>query len=185
MFGKVAGDGMTYTDSMVSKLIIRNLNPDANDNGTREVGPFYSSNPNVPANTDGAPIYISGSSFTVPIILNAEQIDYLGPGITTTVPESGLIFTARNAVIDTGTAFTGTGPLGVGAGRNLQIREGVSLGRDLVNHGTISPGLELGVIAAQNYFQFARGTLAIDIAGPTVSDDYDRLVALGCRFHCR
>jgi cyclophilin family peptidyl-prolyl cis-trans isomerase len=180
VFSKIAGDGMSYVDALVNSLIVRNLNPDANDNGTREAGPFYNSS--APQFTDGVPIYVSGGSFTVAQINNASQIDYLGPGLTTSVPAGGLTFSQRDAVIDTGTSFSGTGSLGVGNGRNLQIREGFSLGRNLINHGTVSPGLQIGTIAATNYSQFADGTLEIEIAGPTVDTQYDKVVAMGSAF---
>lgn len=181
VFGQVTGDGMSgYVDPLVNSLLIRNLNPDANDDGIREAGPFY--NNSAPTNTDGAPIYVANGTFTVPQIFNAEQIDYLSSGLTTDVPAGGLNFTARNTVIDSGTIFTGTGPLGVGVGRNLQVREGFSLGRDLVNHGTVSPGLQIGSIATSNYYQFADGTLEIEIAGPTPDTQHDRLVVLGSAY---
>ena len=47
------------------------------------------------------------------------------------------------------------------------MREGFSLGRDLINHGTLAPGLQLGAITVPNYFQFSDGTLDINLAGTT------------------
>ncbi|MFO0788389.1 MAG: peptidylprolyl isomerase [Pirellulales bacterium] len=180
VFSKVAGDGMNYVDGLVSSLIVRNLNPDANDDGVREAGPFYNSS--ATPYTDGAPLYVSGGSFTVAQILSAQQIDYLGAGVTTDVPSGGLFFVSRNAVIDTGTVFTGSGMLGIGPGRTLQAREGVSLGHSLISHGTFSPGLQVGTVAMTGYQQYSDATLEVEIAGATADTQYDKVAVLGSAF---
>jgi cyclophilin family peptidyl-prolyl cis-trans isomerase len=187
VFGQVAGDGMAMFDAFNS-LSITNLNPDTNDDGVRDAGPFFNYSASLDSNnqpTDGVP-YLHGNSQDILVVINqAKQIDYLGAGLTTNVPASGLAFTARDAFIDTGTTFTGTGGLTIGAGRSLGIREGVSLGRDLANHGTLAPGLQLGSITVQNYAQFGDGKLSIQIASATPSGSqyadtqYDRVTATG------
>jgi hypothetical protein len=114
------------------------------------------------------------------ILQQAKQIDYLGAGIATNVPVNGLAFTSRDAYIDSGTVFTGTGGITIGAGRTLGIREGFSLGRDLTNHGVLAPGLQLGSITVQDFAQFADGQLNIQLAGYAltyVDTQYDRVIA--------
>jgi cyclophilin family peptidyl-prolyl cis-trans isomerase len=190
VFGQVAGDGMAMFDAF-NTLSITNLNPDTNDDGVRDSGPFFNPNASLDSNnqpTDGVP-YLHGGSQDILVVINqAKQIDYLGAGLTTNVPASGLAFTARDAYIDTGTAFTGTGGLLVGAGRQLGIREGISLGRDLANHGTLAPGNQTGSITVQDYTQFADGKLNIQIATATptgsqyADTQYDRVNVTGSAF---
>lgn len=174
VFGKVAGDGMSLIDGYLSSsnLYIVNMNPDTNDDGVGDGGPFSQQ-----------PIFISGSVFA-PLILNrARVVDYLGSGVTTNVPAGGLTFSNNDAFIDAGAIFTGTGSLTVGAGRSLGLRENVGLNVSLVNHGTVAPGLSLGVAGVNsNYFQFSDGLLAIDLAGTTVDTQYDRLISSSTAF---
>jgi hypothetical protein len=85
----------------------------------------------------------------------------------------------RDAFIDTGATFTGTGFLAVGAGRTLGIREGIVLNRQLVNFGTVAPGLQLGSITVGSYDQRGIGTLEIDLRQTTVDTEYDRLAVTG------
>lgn len=172
VFGGVRGDGMDYMDALISKLTIVNLNPDANDDGTRESGPFYL------GSGDGTPVYFSNGSIAAVQIVDAEQIDYFGNGLSTNVDGSWSI-SGRNAVIDTGTVFTGPAGLEIGANRTLQTRENYSLGRDLANHGTLDPGLQIGKLTVNNYYQFVDGTLRIEIAGETADTQHDRIVATG------
>jgi hypothetical protein len=94
-----------------------------------------------------------------------------------------LTFSDRDVFIDTGTTITGTGAITVAAGRTLGLRESVALNQSLVNHGTVAPGLSLGVAGVNStYFQFSDGTLAIDLAGTTVDTQYDRLISSGTAF---
>src|SRR5262249_25249435 len=110
-------------------------------------------------------------------------IDYLGTGLTTNVPDGGLTFSTRDAYIDTGTAFTGTGALTIGTGRTLGIREQYSLNRNLANHGTLAPGMQLGAITLQtSYFQYFDGQLNIQLAGTTADTLYDKLNVTGTAF---
>jgi cyclophilin family peptidyl-prolyl cis-trans isomerase len=174
VFGHVIGDGMNLYDAY-NGLSAINLNQDANNDGARDSGPFY-----IGAG-DGVPVLPSDPS-KILIIEEAERIDYFGNGLTTHAPGRGLALTVRDAFIDTGTLFTGTGGITVGPGRSLGIREGFNLQRNLDNYGTVSPGLEIGAITAKNFFQFPSGTLDIQLWGPTVDTQYDRMVATESAF---
>lgn len=175
VFGRVAGDGMALYDAFNS-LPVKNLNPDYDNNGTRDAGPFY----NGPS--DAVPV-LTGSGGDILVTLeNAQQIDYLGAGLLTDVPAGGLTFGSRNAFIDTGTTFTGSGALTIGAGRVLGIREGFALSRILINHGTLAPGLQLGSITVQSYQQFFDGSLQIQLRETTADTEYDRLVVTDTAF---
>jgi cyclophilin family peptidyl-prolyl cis-trans isomerase len=168
VFARVLGDGMTLFNAFNS-LSIANLNPDTDDNGTRNAGPF-----GMNAN-DGVPFL--GENLVV--LEKAQRIDYLGNGVTTAVPAGGLTFSARDAFIDLGSAFTGAAAnmLTIGAGRTLGIREGFALNRSLQNHGTLAPGLQLGSITVQgNYFQFIDGTLDIQLRETVPDTEHDRVV---------
>jgi cyclophilin family peptidyl-prolyl cis-trans isomerase len=172
VFGRVVGDGMGLVDAFNS-LSITNLNPDYDNNGVRDSNlPFYQ------GPGDGVP-FLGGNLLTLE---DAQHIDYLGFGLTTSVPANGLSFADRNAFIDTGTVFTGTGPLTIGAERTLGIREGFSLTRTLVNRGTLAPGLQLGSITVQSYQQFFDGTLDIQLRETTADIEYDRLVVTNTAF---
>jgi cyclophilin family peptidyl-prolyl cis-trans isomerase len=169
VFGRVLGDGMALFDAF-NTLTIKNLNPDNDDNGTRDDGPFF----NGP--TDGVPVLSGNGGDLLVTLENAQQIDYLGAGLVTDVPAGGLTFGTRDAFIDTGTAFTDTGPLTIGAERRLGIREGFTLSRPLVNRGTLAPGLQLGSITVQTYQQFFDGTLDIQLRETAPDTEHDRLV---------
>ncbi len=177
VFARVVGDGLTLLDAYNTTathngLPIVNLNADGNHDGQPDsTGPFSQ-----------VPIILQGNSLLVLALKQARQIDYLGNGITTNIPSGGLAFTSRDAFIDTGTVLTGSGGLTVGADRELGIRENFSLGRNLSNHGTVAPGLQLGTVTAANYFQYPDGKLEIDLAGTTAGTQYDRLVATGGAF---
>jgi cyclophilin family peptidyl-prolyl cis-trans isomerase len=175
VFARVVGDGMVLYNAF-NGLAIANLNPDTDDNGIRNAGPFGTSA------TDGVPYLPSGSSDILVVLEKARRIDYLGNGLTTAVPAGGLTFSARDAFIDTGTVFTGaaTNYLRIGAGRTLGIREGYSLNRSLENHGTLAPGLQLGSITVQgNYFQYTDGALDIQLRETVADTEHDRLVVTG------
>ncbi len=193
VFGEVAGDGMTLFNAF-NTLSIANLNPDVDDDGFRDGGPFFfdeDANGNV---TDGVPFLHGGSNDILVVLEKATQVDYLGSGLTTTVPIAGIAFTSRDAFIDTGTVFTGastptTGMLTIGSGRRLGIREGFALNRALFNHGTVAPGLQVGSATVQSdYKQYFDGALEIQIASATpagqqyADTQYDRLIATGTAF---
>jgi cyclophilin family peptidyl-prolyl cis-trans isomerase len=171
VFAQVRGDGMAMYDAF-NGLSIANLNPDADNNGVREPGPF-----GLTAN-DGVP-FLDGVSEDLLVVLEAaNQVDYLGAGQTTIVPLAGLTLSTRDTFIDTGAVFTGTGSLTIDAGLELGIREGMLLSQALINQGTLAPGLELGSITVQSYQQHAGGTLEIQLRG-TTDTQHDRLVVLG------
>jgi cyclophilin family peptidyl-prolyl cis-trans isomerase len=184
VFGQVAGDGMGLINAYNSGVSIGDFNPDSNNNGVQDdAGPFFGSLSqqldSTGQPTDGVPYVQSGTSKVLLVLNKAKQIDYLGPNLQTTVDPGGLTFSSRDVFIDAGTTFTGTGGLGIGVGRTMGIREGVSLGRDLSNDGTLAPGLQLGAITVQDYVQYSDGRLSIQLAGTTVDSQYDRVVATG------
>jgi hypothetical protein len=172
VFAQVVGDGMNLLDAYTG-LNVLNRNPDTNDDGTRDGGPFG----NLPA-------LVNGSSYLPLMLERARVVDYLGNGLITTVPAGGLTFGTRDAFFDTGTVFTGSSVgLTVGPGRTLGIREGYVLNRPLANNGTIAPGLALGAITVQgNFFQFSAGTLEIELGGLTPDTQYDKVIATGNAF---
>lgn len=166
VFAQVVGDGMNLLDAYTG-LNVLNRNPDNNDDGTRDAGPFGT----LPALVD------SGSY--LPLMLDrAKRVDYLGNGLITTVPSGGLTFSARDAFFDTGTVFEGASTgLTIGVGRTLGIREGYTLNRSLASNGVLSPGLSLGAITIQgNYFNFSAATLEIELGGTTPDLEYDKLI---------
>ena len=147
-----------------------NLNPDTNGNGVRDdPGPFSS-------------VPILGVNLTlpvIPIITGTSQIDYYGGGSTTNVPAGGLSISARDAFVDNGATFTGTGRLIVSTGRLLAVRDGISLSQSVLNLGTFAPGDQLGTVTVPNYEQTAEGSLELQLRGPTVDTQYDRLKVTG------
>jgi cyclophilin family peptidyl-prolyl cis-trans isomerase len=166
VFGQVVGDGMSLINAYADGLGVIDMNPDYDNDGVRDSQyPFAE-----------LPALIGGGNF-LPLVLNqAKVVDYLGSGLTTTVPASGLTFANKDAFIDTGTVITGTGSITIGVGRTLGIREGYTLSVPLINHGNLAPGLELGAITvASNYFQFSDGTLSIELDGTTPDTQYDKL----------
>jgi cyclophilin family peptidyl-prolyl cis-trans isomerase len=170
VFARVVGDGMNLIDAYAGTspstgLPRLNLNEDENNNGVRDSGPF-----------SNVPVLPNQTSFLVLTLDRAERIDYLGNGLTTNVPAAGLTFSTRDAYIDTGTVFTGSGSLRVGAGRTLGIREGYSLNRSLINFGTLQPGLLLGTITLQSFRQDPGASLEIELSGTTVDKPNDQLV---------
>jgi cyclophilin family peptidyl-prolyl cis-trans isomerase len=167
VFAQVVGDGMNLIDAYNAGLSTQNLNPDTNDNGARE-GTLFS---NVP--TLGS----SPANFVPLVLLNADRVDYLGNGLTTTVPAGGLAFSTRDTFIDTGATFVGSGELTVAANRTLGIREGNMLaGHSLVNRGTLQPGLQLGNVGVQSFRQDPGASLEIQLSTATADTGYDRLV---------
>jgi hypothetical protein len=159
VFAQVLGDGMTLFNAF-NTLSIANLNPDLDGNGTRDGELFGKSS------TDGVPFLNGAVQDLLVIVDNADRIDYLGSAHTVNVPSpGGLTFSARDAFIDTGVTFTGSGPLNVAADRKLGIREWTQLNRPLVNFGTVAPGLQLGAIQVQAYRQEPGATLEIQLGG--------------------
>ncbi|HYO23564.1 MAG TPA: peptidylprolyl isomerase [Lacipirellulaceae bacterium] len=170
VFAQVVGDGMTgLFDVYNSGLGITNLNPDTNDDGVRNGGPF-----GMNAN-DGVPFVNS----TLLVLDTARRIDYFGAGSSTNVGPGGLTISTRDAYIDSGAAFTGAGGVTIGGGRTLGMREGFSLTRSLNNFGALALGLQVGAVTVASYQQGAGGTLDIDIRGTTVDAQYDRLNVTG------
>ena len=169
VFGQVAGDGMSLIDGYEASnnLYIVNMNPDTNDDGTPDGGPFTQT-----------PIIISGTTFVPLILTKARVVDYLGSGTTTDVPPSGLTFANKDAFIDTGAVLTDTGSITIGVGRTLGVRENYVINRSVLNHGTLAPGLTLGVIGISSpYFQYSDGTLSLQLAGTTADTQYDKLTS--------
>lgn len=170
VFGKVISDGMDLYDAINNPASISNLNADANGNGLPDdPGPF-------------AKVPVMGVSLTlpiIPIITGTSQIDYYGGGSTTNIPASGLSISARDAFIDNGATFTGTGRLIVSTGRKLAVRDGISLTNSVLNLGTFAPGDQVGTVTVPTYEQTAEGNLEIQLRGTTVDTQYDRLNVTG------
>jgi cyclophilin family peptidyl-prolyl cis-trans isomerase len=181
VFAQVLGDGMSYFDNINSGTAIVNLNPDINDDGLRDGGPFFNYSAPLDSNgnpTDGVPI-VGLSLLTLD---RAKRIDYYGGTGASNIlnlPAGGYTIAAHDAFIDMGATITGTGNLIVGAGRQLGIREGISVGRTLVNNGDFEIGLDNGIVTVPTYQQSATGSLEFDIRGTTVDTQYDRLVVTG------
>lgn len=172
VFAQVLGDGMTYFDAINSGTGIFNLNPDEDDDGVRDSGPFGTSS------SDGVPMV----DLRLLVLQRAKRVEYYGStGASTTlnIPAGGYTISAHDAFIDTGATITGTGTLTVGAGLQLGIREGISLGRTLVNNGDFEIGLDNGIVTVPTYQQSATGSLEIDMRGTTLDTHYDRLVVTG------
>jgi cyclophilin family peptidyl-prolyl cis-trans isomerase len=190
VFAKVLGDGMTaYVDQLVDRtknnLIVRNMNPDQNDNGVRENGPFYTSEASALENSDGAPIHVDTQAGVIAAlqIVNADQIDYYGAGAPTAASAEGLIYVAgRSSVVDTGATFTGFNQFVIEQNRSLQIRGGYSLAGSISSSGIFDPGIQIGKVQVTNYFQNFDGTLKIEIAGNAQDTEYDRVVATNTAF---
>jgi hypothetical protein len=85
-------------------------------------------------------------------------------------------------VIDTGATFTGLSQIVISQGRTLQVRENYSLVGNITNSGVLDPGLQIGKVQVNNYYQNFDGTLKIEIAGPTADTQYDRIVATSTAF---
>ncbi|MEX2172626.1 MAG: peptidylprolyl isomerase [Pirellulales bacterium] len=178
VFARVVGDGMSgYFDILNSGLQIINLNQDANNDLTRDSGPF--GNPPVPPNpmTDGVPVI--PNTLTLAVLDRATRVDYYGAGSSVNVPGGGLTFSTRDVFIDTGATFGGTGTITVDVNRALVIRENISLGRPLVNRGIVAPGMQLGSVTVPTYQQTGTGTLSIQLRGTTANTEYDQLLVSG------
>jgi cyclophilin family peptidyl-prolyl cis-trans isomerase len=174
VFAKVAGDGMSLIDIYANQLVITNLNPDTDDNGTREAGPFGE-----------VPILFGSNSFLPLIVNQAKVVDYLGTSIQTSVPASGLTIANKDMFMDTGSTLSGTGALTIGVGRTLGARENYVITRPVINHGTLAPGLSIGVMGiyagtgqeiSTDYEQWFDGTLSLQLSGTTADTQYDKLV---------
>lgn len=176
VFAQVVGDGMEYFEAINGGMNIYNLNPDYNDDGVRDAGPFYNSQAS--SFTDGVPVL--GTVLDNLVILNrAARIEYFGADSTTNIAPSGLTFSQRDVFIDTGAVFTGTGKLIVNSNRTMGIREGTVLSQHLASKGTVAPGLQIGMVTVPAYQQTIEGTLDIQLGGPVVDTGYDRLSVTG------
>jgi hypothetical protein len=170
VFAQVVGDGMNLIDTYAT-LNVLSLNPDVNDDGVRDAGPF-----------GAVPSLISGSSF-LPLAMNrAHVVNYLGNGIST--PAGTL---TKDTFLDTGTVLTGTTAVTINTGLTLGVRENYSLTQSIVNHGTLAPGLQLGAITMPNYAQFSDGALAIQLRKRTTQQnevivEYDQVNVVGAAF---
>jgi cyclophilin family peptidyl-prolyl cis-trans isomerase len=183
VFGEVRGDGMNYFDALATNqtaqqpngVVNQILNPDANDNGTRESGVFGSST------SDAVPLW-KGTKDGLVIVEDARRVNYFGgtgSSKALNVFEAGYTLSNRPTFFDTGATIVGTGTLTVAANASLGLREGFTLTQPVINQGSFEPGLRIGQVNLQSYQQTATGTLAIDIAGATVDTQYDRLAVAG------
>jgi cyclophilin family peptidyl-prolyl cis-trans isomerase len=166
VFAKVVGNGMSLLNAYNSGLGIANLNPDADNNGVREGGPFGTSS------TDGVPF----TGGTILRLEEANRTDYFSSTSSTNVTASNLTFTNPLAHIEVGATFTGTGKIVVGTGKTLSATHGANIGRPLeVSGGEFSPGIATGSVTLSSYTQLATGRLTIQLGGETVGTQYDQL----------
>jgi cyclophilin family peptidyl-prolyl cis-trans isomerase len=166
VFAKVVGNGMSLLNAYNSGLSIANLNPDADENGVREGGPFGMSS------SDGVPF----TGNTILRLEEANRTDYFSSTSVTNVSASNLSFTNPLAHIEAGATFTGTGKIIVGAGKTLSTTHGANIGRPLeVSGGEFSPGLATGAVSLSSYTQLSTGKLTIQLGGETVGTQYDQL----------
>lgn len=165
VFARVVGNGMTLLNAFNSSLGIANLNPDVDDNGTRDGGPFGTNA------SDGVPF----TGGTILRLDRAKRTDYFSATSTTNVSASNLTFSNSLAHIEAGATFTGTGKIIVGTGKTLSTTHGANIGRPLEVLGTFSPGLATGAVNLQSYTQLPGGTLDIQIGGETVGNQYDQV----------
>jgi cyclophilin family peptidyl-prolyl cis-trans isomerase len=170
VFGQVVGDGMSLID-VYATLGRYNFNQDADNNGTRDFGPFSE-----------VPVLPSGTSILPLIVTRAHVVDYLGSGVST---PSGTL--SKDTFLDTGTILTGPTALTVSDGITLGVRENYAVTQSIVNHGTLAPGLQLGAITMASYAQFVDGALAIQMRKRTdaqsqVIIEYDQLNVTGAAF---
>jgi cyclophilin family peptidyl-prolyl cis-trans isomerase len=175
VFAQVVGNGMELLDVYNGALGITNLNPDIDNNGTRDGGPF-GMGPN-----DGVPF--SGNSLLV--LESASRIRYRGAGTTSEVAGSGLTYSQQDTFIDTGHQFVNA-PGAANTGRvigNVNVELGFAtdyvLNRGLAILGELSPGLQLGRLTVASYQQTGTGRLNMQIRGTEVNDEYDQLVVNG------
>jgi cyclophilin family peptidyl-prolyl cis-trans isomerase len=165
VFAKVVGNGMTLLNAYNSGLGIANLNPDADNNGVREAGPFGMSS------TDGVPF--TGS--TILKLEEANRTDYFSSTSSTNVTASNLTFINPLAHVEAGATFTGTGKIVVGSGKVLSTTHGANIGRPLEVSGEFSPGIAVGTVTLNSYTQLAAGKLTIQLGGETVGTQYDQI----------
>jgi hypothetical protein len=169
VFAKVVGNGMTLLNAYNNSLNITNLNPDVDNNGVRDAGPFGMTNsPNI---TDGVPF----TGGTLLQLEEANRTDYFSSTSSTNVTASNLTFTNSLAHIEAGATFTGTGKIIVGAGKTLSATHAANLTRPVEVAGEFSPGLAVGAVTVNSYTQLSTGKLAIQIGGETVGTQYDQL----------
>ena len=95
VFAKVAGDGMTLFNAF-NTLSIADFNPDVDDDGYSDGGPFaeYDQYDNF---ISGVPYLYNSGTGTVSLVVleKATQVDYLGSSVITSVPSGGLTFIVR------------------------------------------------------------------------------------------
>ena len=156
VFARVVGNGMTLLNTYNSSLGIANLNPDTDDNGTRDGGPFGLSS------TDGVP-YTGGT------LLRLEQTnrsDYFSSTSTTNVSASNLTFTNSLSASKPEPPSLARARSSLAPGKTLSASHSANITRPLEVSGTFSPGLAVGAVSLQSYTQLAGGTTrAFRLAG--------------------
>ena len=170
VFAQVVGNGMDLID-IYNGLGITNLNPDVNDDGIRDGGPFGRHS------QDGVPVAV-GNFVT---LLSADRVRYLAAGESSNVLNTGLTFSQMDTFIEDGHQFVGssTGRLIANVGVTLTTASGLSLNRRLANIGTLDPGLQLGTLTIDGYDQGSQGELRMQLFGTTAGDEYDQLIVNG------
>lgn len=164
VFAEVVGNGMTLIDAFNGGLTTTNLNPDTDDNGIRDGGPFGT-------------VPFTGS--TLLTLDEANRVNYYKSSSVTNIPGSGLVLTAEESFIDIGATFTGGGLLIIDPGKELGTGSGISLGKSIENRGTFAPGLAIGTVSLSEFEQTSSGLLDIQLNGTAAGSEYDQVITNG------
>ncbi|MEM8864369.1 MAG: peptidylprolyl isomerase [Planctomycetota bacterium] len=172
VFAGVVGNGMTLLNAYNNGLEIRNLNPDDNDDGIRDPGPFGG------AATDGVPT-LGGTQLLT--LEKASRVQYYGSNQVLDLANDTFFFEGIDAFLDEGVAFAngdGQTLLNRSVSR-LGIAPGATIVNRLENWGVFAPGLQLGVVTVPQFRQAFSGTLEVQLRGPTAGADHDQLAVTG------
>ncbi len=171
VFAQVVGNGMNLINAYNGSLGITNLNPDINDDGNRDGGPFGNSQ------TDGVPF--SGGSLLR--LESAQRVRYLKGGESSNVAASGLTFSLQDTFVDTGHQFTGstTGRIIGNTNMSLGFASGYVLNRGLAILGDLEIGNQLGSLSTSNYQQFSTGNLNLELLVTNSGVQLDQLIVSG------
>ncbi len=155
VFAEVVGDGMDLIDAFAA-LSKTNLNP------VGISGPF----------TD---VPFLGSQLVR--VDNAEEVNYLGSDSITDVPESGLLLTSQDVIVENGASFIGTGQITLNTNTSLEAADGATVAGELAYLGTLKPGLQMGILNVDTLLGTSLGTLEMQVRGTTPGVDHDQIQA--------
>lgn len=117
--------------------------------------------------------------------LNTGQIDVTGGDLTITHLHAGQTPRFRNLgqiSVSSGRTLRSANSLGVftnGVGGQLLGRGTYIFDSPLVTEGTLSPGASPGIMSLTGSVAFSNGMLDVEVGGPTVGTEYDRLAVTG------